>query len=121
MVNSKFLRSVCILFCKTAHILFAIFQFVTNIMSNYDWFRIALSIDELDFGNSNIALTEVNGKKICIGRYAGKLLRLLISARMPEAFLPMDILMRLATWCVLCTAINSAWPMAATRVVKGTT
>ena len=73
MVNSKFLRSVCILFCKTAHILFAIFQFVTNIMSNYDWFRIALSIDELDFGNSNIALTEVNGKKICIGRYAGKL------------------------------------------------
>ena len=35
----------------------------------YMWHKIADHINELDFADNNIAVTEVNGKKICIGRH----------------------------------------------------
>lgn len=35
----------------------------------YTWYKIADQIEELDFADNNIAVTEVNGKKICIGKY----------------------------------------------------
>lgn len=33
------------------------------------WYKIADHINELDFAPNNIAVAEVNGKKICIGKY----------------------------------------------------
>ena len=35
----------------------------------YTWHKIADHINELDFASNNIALVEVKGKKICIGKY----------------------------------------------------
>ena len=35
----------------------------------YNWFRIADHINELDFQDNNISLIEVSGKKVCIGKY----------------------------------------------------
>lgn len=52
---------------------FDIFQFAIKIMPNYEWIKIALSVDELDFGTNDIAFAEINGKRICIGRYSDKL------------------------------------------------
>lgn len=34
------------------------------------WYKIADHINEIDFGENNIALIELKGKKICIGKYA---------------------------------------------------
>ena len=33
------------------------------------WHKIADHINELNFSNNDVAVTEVNGKKICIGKY----------------------------------------------------
>jgi 3-phenylpropionate/trans-cinnamate dioxygenase ferredoxin subunit len=33
------------------------------------WQKLAEHINELDFGSNNIAIAEVGGKKICVGRY----------------------------------------------------
>ncbi|HQZ75434.1 MAG TPA: Rieske 2Fe-2S domain-containing protein, partial [Chitinophagaceae bacterium] len=35
----------------------------------YTWYKIAGHINELDFADNNIAVTELKGKKICIGRH----------------------------------------------------
>ncbi len=35
----------------------------------YTWYKIADQIEELEFAANNIALTEANGKKICIGKF----------------------------------------------------
>jgi 3-phenylpropionate/trans-cinnamate dioxygenase ferredoxin subunit len=35
----------------------------------YTWHKIADHINELDFSNNNIAVIEIKGKKICIGRH----------------------------------------------------
>lgn len=35
----------------------------------YTWHKIADQIEELDFAGNNIAVAEVNGKKICIGKF----------------------------------------------------
>ena len=35
----------------------------------YTWHKIADHINELDFASNNIALVEVKGKSICIGKY----------------------------------------------------
>lgn len=35
----------------------------------YTWHKIADHINELNFADNNIAITEVKGKKICIGRF----------------------------------------------------
>lgn len=35
----------------------------------YTWYKIADQIEELDFAANSIALTEANGKKICIGKF----------------------------------------------------
>jgi len=35
----------------------------------YTWRKIADHINEIDFAENNIAVTEVEGKKICIGKY----------------------------------------------------
>jgi 3-phenylpropionate/trans-cinnamate dioxygenase ferredoxin subunit len=35
----------------------------------YTWHKIADHINELDFADNNIAVTELKGKKICIGKY----------------------------------------------------
>jgi 3-phenylpropionate/trans-cinnamate dioxygenase ferredoxin subunit len=37
--------------------------------SNYTWYKIADHIIELDFTANNIAVAELNGKKICIGKW----------------------------------------------------
>ncbi len=39
---------------------------------NYAWHKIADHINELDFAANNIAVTEVKGKKICIGKFGGQ-------------------------------------------------
>src|SRR6187549_158469 len=36
---------------------------------NYRWHKIADHINELDFAENNIAVVEVRGKKICIGKF----------------------------------------------------
>ena len=36
---------------------------------NYTWHKIADRINELEFADNNIAVAELNGKKICIGKY----------------------------------------------------
>ena len=36
---------------------------------NYAWHKIADRINELEFADNNIAVAELNGKKICIGKY----------------------------------------------------
>ena len=36
---------------------------------NYTWHKIADHINELDFADNSIAIIEVRGKKICIGKY----------------------------------------------------
>ena len=33
------------------------------------WYKIADHINELDFSDNNIAVTEMNGKRICIARF----------------------------------------------------
>lgn len=38
------------------------------IEKKYNWCKIADHINELDFAENQIAVVEVNGKKICIGR-----------------------------------------------------
>lgn len=45
--------------------------FYGNEMSEkkYTWHKIADQIEELDFAGNNIAVAEVNGKKICIGKF----------------------------------------------------
>ena len=35
----------------------------------YTWYKIADHINELDFADNNIAVAELKGKKICIGRH----------------------------------------------------
>ena len=35
----------------------------------YTWHRIANHVNELDFADNNIAMVEVKGKKICIGKH----------------------------------------------------
>ena len=35
----------------------------------YSWHKIADHINELDFADNNIALVEIKGKKICIGKF----------------------------------------------------
>ena len=35
----------------------------------YTWHKIANHINELDFADNNIAIIELNSKKICIGKY----------------------------------------------------
>ncbi|MFT3702869.1 MAG: Rieske 2Fe-2S domain-containing protein [Agriterribacter sp.] len=35
----------------------------------YQWHKIAEHINELDFSENNIAVAEVNGKKLCIGKF----------------------------------------------------
>jgi len=35
----------------------------------YTWHKIADQIESLDFAGNNIAVAEVNGKKICIGKF----------------------------------------------------
>ena len=35
----------------------------------YTWHKIADNINEIDFGSNNIAVVELNGKKICIGKF----------------------------------------------------
>lgn len=35
----------------------------------YTWHKIADHINELDFADNNIAVTDIKGKKICIGRH----------------------------------------------------
>jgi 3-phenylpropionate/trans-cinnamate dioxygenase ferredoxin subunit len=39
----------------------------------YHWYKIAEHINELDFAENNIAVAEVNGKTICIGRHGDRL------------------------------------------------
>jgi nitrite reductase/ring-hydroxylating ferredoxin subunit len=39
------------------------------VTKEFTWHKIASAIEELDFASNNIALTEVNGKKICIGKF----------------------------------------------------
>jgi nitrite reductase/ring-hydroxylating ferredoxin subunit len=34
----------------------------------YNWYKIADRIDEMEFASTNIAVVEMRGKKICIGR-----------------------------------------------------
>lgn len=36
--------------------------------SSKSWHRVAGHINELHFGSNNIAVAEINGKKICVGR-----------------------------------------------------
>jgi 3-phenylpropionate/trans-cinnamate dioxygenase ferredoxin subunit len=36
---------------------------------NYKWYKIADHLNELDFADNNIAVVEVKGKKICIGKF----------------------------------------------------
>ena len=47
------------------------YHFDGNEMSEkkYTWHKIADQIEELDFAGNNIAVAEVNGKKICIGKF----------------------------------------------------
>lgn len=35
----------------------------------YTWYKIADSISEIDFNANNVSVVEVNGKKICIGKF----------------------------------------------------
>jgi nitrite reductase/ring-hydroxylating ferredoxin subunit len=35
----------------------------------YTWYKIADHINELGFANNNIAVTEIKGKKICLGKF----------------------------------------------------
>jgi 3-phenylpropionate/trans-cinnamate dioxygenase ferredoxin subunit len=35
----------------------------------YTWHKVADGINELDFADNNIAITEINGKKICVGKF----------------------------------------------------
>jgi 3-phenylpropionate/trans-cinnamate dioxygenase ferredoxin subunit len=36
---------------------------------NYTWHKIADHINELDFADNNIAIVEVKGNKICVGKF----------------------------------------------------
>jgi len=47
------------------------YHFDGNEMSEkkYTWHKIADQIESLDFAGNNIAVAEVNGKKICIGKF----------------------------------------------------
>lgn len=35
----------------------------------YKWYKIADHLDEIEFASTNIAVVELNGKKICIGKF----------------------------------------------------
>jgi nitrite reductase/ring-hydroxylating ferredoxin subunit len=35
----------------------------------YKWFKIADDLNELDFAGNNIAIADMDGKKICVGKY----------------------------------------------------
>jgi nitrite reductase/ring-hydroxylating ferredoxin subunit len=35
----------------------------------YTWYKIADHLNELGFANNNIAVTELRGKKICVGKF----------------------------------------------------
>lgn len=36
---------------------------------NYKWYKVADHLHELDFADNNIAVADLGGKKICIGKY----------------------------------------------------
>jgi 3-phenylpropionate/trans-cinnamate dioxygenase ferredoxin subunit len=38
---------------------------------NYTWHKIADHINELDFADNNIAVAELGGKKVCVGKFNG--------------------------------------------------
>lgn len=37
--------------------------------TNYRWHKLAEHVNELDFAENNIAVTTVEGKKICVGKF----------------------------------------------------
>jgi 3-phenylpropionate/trans-cinnamate dioxygenase ferredoxin subunit len=39
----------------------------------YSWHKIADSLQQIEFGANNIAVAELNGKKICIGKFKDQL------------------------------------------------
>jgi 3-phenylpropionate/trans-cinnamate dioxygenase ferredoxin subunit len=39
----------------------------------YSWYKVADYVKELDFGTNEIAVADLNGKKICIGRHKDQL------------------------------------------------
>ncbi|HLG39085.1 MAG TPA: Rieske 2Fe-2S domain-containing protein [Chitinophagaceae bacterium] len=39
----------------------------------YNWYKIADHLNELDFAENNIAIAEMDGKKICIGQFNDKI------------------------------------------------
>lgn len=40
---------------------------------HYRWHKVAEHINELNFAENNIAVTEAAGKKVCIGKFNGEL------------------------------------------------
>jgi 3-phenylpropionate/trans-cinnamate dioxygenase ferredoxin subunit len=45
------------------------FSWIEMSEKKYTWHKIADQIEALDFAGNNIAVAEVNGKKICIGKF----------------------------------------------------
>ena len=41
--------------------------------NKYTWYKVAEYVNEISFAENNIAVAEVNGKKICIGRHQDEL------------------------------------------------
>lgn len=41
--------------------------------NKYTWYKVAEYVNEISFAANNIAVAEVNGKKICIGRHQDEL------------------------------------------------
>jgi 3-phenylpropionate/trans-cinnamate dioxygenase ferredoxin subunit len=42
-------------------------------MANYKWHKIAEAVEELQFGENKIAVTEADGKTICVAKYKDEL------------------------------------------------
>ena len=53
--------------------IFSVLLFDTLMDKNFTWHKIADFVNELAFADNNIAIAELDGKKICIGKHQEKL------------------------------------------------
>ena len=84
----------------------------------YKWHKVADSLGEVEFAANNIAVVDLDGKNICLGKFKDPYLPLLINVRMPAECLQKVLLMRWEILFVHYTDINTVWQMAATSVAR---
>ncbi|MES1219490.1 MAG: Rieske 2Fe-2S domain-containing protein [Bacteroidota bacterium] len=83
----------------------------------YTWHKIAEHINELNFANNNIAVVEVDGKKICVAKHADVLFA--FAYKCPHAGAPLSTGHIDAMGNVVCPFHHYRYDMKSGRNVSG--